>query len=659
MEKRLALAFVLCFLLIIVHGFFFTKPQKNTAAKGDKKSSAAERIPGEREGLEPDREGKKEPKEDVSGQIGAEVEGAPSVEKAYASTRDLEIAEALIYIDTDIFEACFSNLGGVLKYLKFKDNYNDPEVLKDKEKKQDSRHWLEITKEIPGNTPAFALEVAGKGEDPHLKELDRTPWEHSVSVDGKELVFVFRASNGLEFRKTFYFIDGAHHMDIEIEVRNGDVEGRFPEPSKKLNLAFYGPCGIRDKRRASFTAGPMGVRYADMTKERGEERELQTIPAGELADSSVPNNWSKRGTSELFFAGIANNYFTLLLKPQEGYWVRGVNLSALADPVQMERRILEYRSTHQGANPPVKELGKWRRMYRIENAKADFDLSLKLPGPGEGASQRFMFFAGPKSTELMQQDRYAQFYQLILDSYGWMPWINTSLLWILKLFHSIFSNWGVAIVFLTLVVKIILFPLNRVQQVSMQGYSEKMKKLKPKLDEIKKKYKNNKKKFNEAQMKLMREEGVRPPLMGCLLIFLQFPIFIGLFQILRTAFELRHSPFCLWVNDLSQPDAMFPLPFTIPLIGSNTFNLLPILMTVAFYYQQKMMPKPSTDDPQAAQMQKIMKFMPILFGFMFYGYAAGLSLYWMTSNIISILEYKFIRKKFPVGGDAKVKTKAA
>jgi YidC/Oxa1 family membrane protein insertase len=284
----------------------------------------------------------------------------------------------------------------------------------------------------------------------------------------------------------------------------------------------------------------------------------------------------------------------------------------------------------------------------LSNVKSDLILSMEVPTPSKQATQRFMFFAGPKSTNLMREEGYAEFYTLIEDSYGSMAWINTSLLWILKLFHSIFGNWGVAIIGLTFVVKLALFPLNRVQQVSMHGYSEKMKKLKPKLDEIKKKYKNNKKKFNQAQMELMREEGVRPPLMGCLLIFLQFPIFIGLFQILRTAYELRHSPFCLWVQDLSQPDALFPLPFTIPLIGSSTFNLLPILMTVAFYYQQKMMPKPDTTDPTAAQMQKIMKFMPIMFGFMFYGYAAGLSLYWMTSNIISIIEYRFIRKKFPI-----------
>jgi YidC/Oxa1 family membrane protein insertase len=346
---------------------------------------------------------------------------------------------------------------------------------------------------------------------------------------------------------------------------------------------------------------------------------------------------------DLHFMGVQNNYFALLIEPGEGDLLRQVSFSTLEDSEKAFLAIEEFRR-ERGAEPtPEREASL--RAKAMTNIQADLLLGAQVPAPGQTASQDLRFYAGPKLTDIMKYEPYESFYPLIEDSYGWsFAWVNKTLIWILKQFHALFGNWGVAIICMTFVVKILLFPLNRVQQVSMHKYSQKMAKLKPKLDELKKRFKNNKKKFNEEQMKLMKEHGATPPLLGCLLIFLQFPIFIGLFQALRTSFELRHSPFFLWIKDLSQPDAL-PLPFTLPLIG-DTLNVVPIGMTLAFFFQQKAMPKPA--DPQSQQTQKIMMFMPFIFGIMFYGYASGLSLYWMTSNLISIFEYKVIRRKFPV-----------
>ena len=129
------------------------------------------------------------------------------------------------------------------------------------------------------------------------------------------------------------------------------------------------------------------------------------------------------------------------------------------------------------------------------------------------------------------------------------------------------------------------------------------------------------------------------------------PIFIGLFAALRSATDLRHQPFAGWIDDLSRPDALVefaaPLAGFFPLSAVTSFNLLPIIMVVVWIAHQKSMPKPA--DPNAAQMQKIMTFMPILFGVMLYNYAAGLSLYMITSSLIGIFEAKVIKKKWPVG----------
>jgi YidC/Oxa1 family membrane protein insertase len=204
-------------------------------------------------------------------------------------------------------------------------------------------------------------------------------------------------------------------------------------------------------------------------------------------------------------------------------------------------------------------------------------------------------------------------------------------------------NWGVAIILLTLVVRAILFPLNRVQQSSMAKYAATMQRLKPEIDALKAKHKNNTRKFNEEQMKLLRAHGATPPLGGCLLMFLQFPIWISLFQILRTAIELRHAPFALWVDDLSRPDQM-PLGFDV--MGLDHLNLLPILMALAMIVQMRFQAK--TTDPSQAQMQRTMAMiMPVMMLFFLYAYPSGLSLYILTSSLLGILEYQLIRRYWP------------
>src|SRR5262249_36488207 len=158
---------------------------------------------------------------------------------------------------------------------------------------------------------------------------------------------------------------------------------------------------------------------------------------------------------------------------------------------------------------------------------------------------------------------------------------------------------------LTILVRLILFPLNRVNQSGMLRYSAAMQRLKPQLDALKAKYKNNMRKFNEEQMKLLKDEGVRPPLGGCLLMFLQLPVWVSLYQILRTSIELRQAPFIGWVHDLSRPDHLMALP----VIGA--LNLLPILMAAAQVIQMRLQPPPA--DAQQAQMQRIMgMMMPVM-----------------------------------------------
>jgi YidC/Oxa1 family membrane protein insertase len=202
------------------------------------------------------------------------------------------------------------------------------------------------------------------------------------------------------------------------------------------------------------------------------------------------------------------------------------------------------------------------------------------------------------------------------------------MLWVLNFFYGIIKNYGVAIILLTLLVKVVSYPLTRKGYKSMQA----MQKLQPLLTEIREKHRDDPQKLNKVTMQLYKEHGVNP-FGGCIPWIPQIPVFIALFALLGSAVELRGAPFFLWIDDLAAPDVLFTLPFTIPFLG-DAVRLLPIINGVTTWLQQKTSGSmtPVTDNTQA----KIMQFMPLLFVFILYNFASGLALYWLCNNIFTI-----------------------
>jgi len=330
----------------------------------------------------------------------------------------------------------------------------------------------------------------------------------------------------------------------------------------------------------------------------------------------------------------------VLLVPAHDSAVTQVAPEAVLDARHLEAAVDAKQPVDDASRALLRaELAKEHRT----NAAADLLLASTPPVPGEARRWDFSVYAGPIDGKLAAEPDHAYLHTVVEERFGsikWLRWINHALLAVLRVFHAGTGNWGVSIILLTLLVRILLFPLNRVQQSSMQRYGAAMQRLKPQLDALKAKYKNNMRKYNEEQMAILKAEGVRPPLGGCLLIFLQFPIWVSLFQILRSNIELRHAPFIFWVHDLSSPDRM-PFPFL------GTIHLLPILMAGAQVLQMRLQPKPA-DDSQA-QMQKMMGFlMPIMMLFFLYSYPSGLSLYIFTSSLFGILEYQIVKRLWPV-----------
>ena len=199
--------------------------------------------------------------------------------------------------------------------------------------------------------------------------------------------------------------------------------------------------------------------------------------------------------------------------------------------------------------------------------------------------------------------------------YGFLWWLGKPMYWFLDLGHSIFNNWGLAIIFLTVALKVLTWPLSAKAYVSMG----KMRELAPKMQLLQEKHGDNRQAMSQELMEVYKKEGVNP-LGGCLPMLAQMPFFLAFYWVLLETVELRHSPFFLWIDDLSAMDPYF---------------ILPILNGAGMYLSQKLTPTPPNADPMQAQM---MKFFPLIFAVIFAWFPSGLVLYWLVNMIVQIFQ---------------------
>jgi len=253
--------------------------------------------------------------------------------------------------------------------------------------------------------------------------------------------------------------------------------------------------------------------------------------------------------------------------------------------------------------------------------------------PGATQNLKYKIYIGPKQYDLLRD--YGDNLGKNLDKaveFGMLWFFVSPLLVILKAFHSIPPhNWGIAILLLTLLVRVVFYPLMAKQYTSMKA----MQALQPKMKELREKYKDDKDKLNVEMMSLYKVHKVNP-LGGCLPMVIQLPVFFALYRVLYVAIELRHAPLFLWINDLSAPETLF----IIPAFGGVHFGIGPLLMGVTMFVQQKMTPQ--TADPAQAKM---FMFMPLIFTALSFGFPSGLVLYWTFSNLLGILQQWLLTKK--------------
>ena len=237
--------------------------------------------------------------------------------------------------------------------------------------------------------------------------------------------------------------------------------------------------------------------------------------------------------------------------------------------------------------------------------------------PGQSGTVGAGFYAGPKDQYRLEE--ISPYLELSVD-YGWLWWIAQPLFWLLTKIHSLVGNWGVSIILLTVLIKGAFFQLSAKSYKSMAN----MRRVQPKMADIREQFADDKQKQSQAMMELYRKEKINP-MGGCLPILVQMPVFIGLYWMLMESVELRHAPFILWIKDLSVMDPYF---------------VLPLMMGASMFFMQKLNPPPP--DPMQA---KIMQWMPVMFTFFFLWFPAGLVLYWVVNNLLSMAQQFVITRQ--------------
>ena len=398
----------------------------------------------------------------------------------------------------------------------------------------------------------------------------------SLSADKKkaELRMTAEAGNGLQVERVYTFDNSNYLIDLSVTVKN--LSDNLLQGTPELGLVNLPFEGVASPSNRFLFGGPAAFINGS----------LQEIKAKEF------ENGPKTLQGSIDWAGYEGNYFLCALVPRDG---AGATFT-------MQESDLLTRTKLGG--------------------------TLDTLEPRSEKSYDYHVYYGPKKLEMLQSIGYN------LDrsvNFGWFDVIAKPTLWLLNMFYSIFHNYGIAIILVTVLFKAVFWPISQKGMKSMKN----MQKLQPKMAKIKEKYKSDPTRMNQEVMSLYKTYKVNP-LGGCLPMVLQIPVFFALYKVLLQCIELRHAPFMLWITDLSAPDRLW-IGFAIPYLGG--LPVLTLLMGASMFLQQKL--SPSTADPTQA---KIMMFLPVVFTFMFLNFASGLVLYWFINNLLSILQQVLINR---------------
>ncbi|MGE0485058.1 MAG: membrane protein insertase YidC [Gammaproteobacteria bacterium] len=455
-----------------------------------------------------------------------------------------------VTVTTDRFKLSLSTAGGTIDGAELRDYPVDPKV---------PTRGVHLFQDNPPKIYEYQGGLAGSVALPthhDVYTVEETAYELAADAERLVVPLRWRSPAGIEVEKRYVFTRGSYLVEIEYAVTNGSAEG--------INLHRYEQL----KRNEESSRQGMVYTFTGPVLSTPEKRfkkfdfdDLEEAPI----DLSATNAW----------VGIIQHYFVAALLPPP------VQISKYYSKVLADQQYLVGLLGPQEAIAPG----------------ASITLSSKL-------------YVGPKRHDLLQD--IAPGLELTVD-FGQLWFIAKPLFMVLKFIHDQTGNWGWGIILLTLMLKLLFYPLSAAGYRSMAN----MRRVQPRLLALRDRYADDKAQLNQQMMKLYKEEKINP-LGGCLPILVQIPVFIALYWVLLETVEMRQAPFILWITDLSARDPLF---------------VLPLLMGVSMWIQQKLNPAPM--DPTQA---KVMQILPFVFTVFFAFFPAGLVLYWLVNNILSIVQ---------------------
>jgi len=435
---------------------------------------------------------------------------------------------------------------------------------------------------IPQESALESLLIGFDGKS--IAGLDNTVFSTNLNFDTinvktapEKVTFSWKSSQGVVVEKTYSFTADSYMIGLDLTVKNGSERSI----QDKLYIALRGKVP-KDGRAYGFE-GP-----STLIDDSLEEVDIDDI--------EEKNTYSGR----LKWVAVQDRYFMTSIIPDQ------------AQEASMRLYVKEDNMVEAQYVNPVSDIR-----------------------PGTQSTYQYALFFGPRSTKILEEAGHDLSKAL---NFGFFDIIAKPCVWLMNQLYGVIPNYGIAIIILTLLIKIVLWPLGSKSYKSMS----EMKKIQPLMKEIREKHKDDKKKMNEEVMGLYRTYKINP-LGGCLPMVVQLPVFFALYRMLYQAIELRHAPFFLWIDDLSAPDRLFRfpidhIPFMEPPYG---IPVLTLIMGASMLLQQKMSP-PMGDPTQA----KMMMFMPVIFTVIFINFSSGLVLYWLVNNILSIAQQYYIQKKY-------------
>lgn len=505
--------------------------------------------------------------------------------EAFEEEAQAALVEQQYTIKTDKVEAVFTNKGGDIISYKLLDH-----------KDMDTNDFVQLSDNVNSKNRTLSL-AFGKSDAKIVDEIFNT------EINDKSIIFTKTMNvNGKKttLRKVYTFMDGEYVFKLDVLIHTADSTG--------IDIG-----GTAYTIRTSPQIGP----HYDPKQNRYERREFIAYNGQKYKKIMLSSGQFKEYDKDFIWNGIAGKYFVELMIPSAP-----------------EKSRTAYYSSNVEVN-------------NYANAQAMIERSAFS---GSDISDTYYMYFGPRNDKDLKRYNIAENngwnlggkkVSQALQTSGWLNWLEKILKFVLELLNKLIHNWGVSIIIMTIILKVIMFPISKKQSLS----SLKMQELQPKMKAIQEKYKNDQQKLQQETSKLYQQAGYNPA-SGCLPMVFQFLVLFAMYNLFNNYFEFRGAMFIPhWIPDLSTGDIVKTFNFNIPLLG-NQLRILPVIYVATQLLSGKITQYGQTTAP--GQSQATMKFMmygmPLMFFFLFYNAPSGLLLYWLTSNVLQIFQQLIINK---------------